>query len=180
MILSAVGLYGLVAWFVELRRREIGVRIAPKSSGIHSALLLLLDQSLDVAVHHILTTIVAAESFTAENNYTVKFQARRPWIFATSFFVDVPEGTASLRLDLASHSGRIKLLPIDGMIGQVLRQTDREKINALMRNIFLRLRSEHYGVPVVYLHTPYVGSKRLTKWNPGTVMYDLFIDELAR
>jgi peptide/nickel transport system substrate-binding protein len=69
---------------------------------------------------------------------------------------------------------------IDGMIGQVLRQTDREKINALMRNIFLRLRSEHYGVPVVYVHTPYVGSKRLTKWNPGTVMYDLFIDELAR
>jgi peptide/nickel transport system substrate-binding protein len=69
---------------------------------------------------------------------------------------------------------------IDEMIAQVLRQTDREKINALMRNIFTRLRSEHYGIPVVYLHTPYVASKKLAKWNPGTVMYDLFIDELAR
>ena len=68
---------------------------------------------------------------------------------------------------------------IDGMIAQVMRQTDREKINALMRNIFSRLRSEHYGVPVVYLHSPYATSKTLGKWNVGTVMYDLFIDQLA-
>jgi peptide/nickel transport system substrate-binding protein len=68
---------------------------------------------------------------------------------------------------------------IDGMIAQVLKQTDREKINALMRNIFQRMRSEHVAVPVVYLHTPYASSKALAKWNPGTVMYDFFVDELA-
>jgi len=68
---------------------------------------------------------------------------------------------------------------IDGMIAQVMRQTDRDKINALMRNIFTRLRSEHYGVPVVYVHSPYATSKTLGKWNPGAVMYDLFIDQLA-
>jgi peptide/nickel transport system substrate-binding protein len=68
---------------------------------------------------------------------------------------------------------------IDGMIAQVMRQTDRDKINALMRNIFARLRSEHYGVPVVYVHSPYATSKTLGKWNPGNVMYDLFIDQLA-
>jgi ABC-type transport system substrate-binding protein len=68
---------------------------------------------------------------------------------------------------------------IDGMIAQVMRQTDRDKINALMRNIFTRLRSEHAGVPVVYLHSPYATSKTLGKWDPGTVMYDLFFDELA-
>jgi peptide/nickel transport system substrate-binding protein len=68
---------------------------------------------------------------------------------------------------------------IDGMIAQVMRQTDRDKINALMRNIYARLRSEHYGVPVVYLHSPYATSKTLGKWNPGAVMYDLFLDELA-
>lgn len=69
---------------------------------------------------------------------------------------------------------------VDGMIAQILRQTDREKINILMRNIFTRLRSEHAGVPVVYVHSPYATSKTLGKWNPGSVMYDLFIDELAR
>jgi peptide/nickel transport system substrate-binding protein len=68
---------------------------------------------------------------------------------------------------------------IDGMIAEVMRSTDREKINSLMRNIFMRLRSEHYGVPVVYLHSPYATSKTLGRWNPGAVMYDLFIDELA-
>jgi hypothetical protein len=34
-------------------------------------------------------------------------------------------------------------------------------------------------VPVVYLHSPYASSKALAKWNPGSVMYDLFFDELA-
>jgi peptide/nickel transport system substrate-binding protein len=68
---------------------------------------------------------------------------------------------------------------VDGMIAQVMRQTDREKINTLMRNIFTRLRSEHSGVPVVYVHSPYAASKTLGKWNPGSVMYDLFLDQLA-
>jgi peptide/nickel transport system substrate-binding protein len=68
---------------------------------------------------------------------------------------------------------------IDGMIAQVMRQTDREKINALLRNVYARLRSEHLGVPVVYLHSPYATSKTLGKWNPGTVMYDFFLDDLA-
>jgi peptide/nickel transport system substrate-binding protein len=68
---------------------------------------------------------------------------------------------------------------VDGMIAQVMRQTDREKINTLMRNIFTRLRSEHSGVPVVYVHSPYAASKTLGKWNPGSVMYDLFLDNLA-
>ena len=68
---------------------------------------------------------------------------------------------------------------VDGMIAQVLRQTDREKINGLMRNIYTRIRSEHAGVPVVYLHSAYATSKTLGRWNPGTVMYDLFFDQLA-
>jgi peptide/nickel transport system substrate-binding protein len=68
---------------------------------------------------------------------------------------------------------------VDGMISQVMRQTDRDKINTLMRNVFTRLRSEHAGVPVVYLHSPYATSKTLGKWNPGSVMYDLFLDNLA-
>jgi hypothetical protein len=32
---------------------------------------------------------------------------------------------------------------------------------------------------VVSLHSPYAASKTLGKWNPGTVMYDFFLDELA-
>jgi peptide/nickel transport system substrate-binding protein len=69
---------------------------------------------------------------------------------------------------------------VDGMLAQVMRQTDREKINALMRNVYTRLRGEHHGLPIVFVHSPYAASKTLGKWNPGSVMYDLFLDELAR
>ena len=68
---------------------------------------------------------------------------------------------------------------VDGMIAQVIRQTDRDKINTLMRNIYTRMRSEHLGMPIVYLHSAYATGKKLGKWSPGTVMYDLFFDELA-
>jgi peptide/nickel transport system substrate-binding protein len=68
---------------------------------------------------------------------------------------------------------------VDGMIAQVLGQTDRDRINTLMRNIYTRIRSEHSGIPVVYLHSPYATSKTLGKWTTGSVMYDLFLDQLA-
>lgn len=68
---------------------------------------------------------------------------------------------------------------IEGMVSAVQRQTDRQKIDSLMRNIFTRLRSEHLGIPLVYLHTPYAAAKKITKWNPGSVMYDLNLDELV-
>jgi peptide/nickel transport system substrate-binding protein len=67
---------------------------------------------------------------------------------------------------------------VDQMVREVMRQTDREKVNNLMRQIYLRLRHEHLGIPLVYLHTPYASSKKITRWNPGSVMYDLNLDEL--
>ena len=67
---------------------------------------------------------------------------------------------------------------LGALVADVLRQTDRQKINALMQRIFLRMRSEHMGVPLVYLHTPFATSKAIPKWNPGAIMYDLNIDEL--
>jgi peptide/nickel transport system substrate-binding protein len=68
---------------------------------------------------------------------------------------------------------------VDGMIAQVIKQTDKDRAGALMRNIYTRIRSEHSGMPIAYLHSPYASSKGLGKWNPGSVMYDLFFDELA-
>jgi peptide/nickel transport system substrate-binding protein len=69
---------------------------------------------------------------------------------------------------------------LDRLVGAVLAETDREKVNNLMRSIFQRLRSEHLGIPLVYLHSAYATSKKISRWNPGSVMYDLNIDELVR
>jgi peptide/nickel transport system substrate-binding protein len=98
--------------------------------------------------------------------------ANRDWI-GTYALLEKMAYTASKLNDTANDA------EVDAMIAQVMRQTDREKINALMRNIYTRLRSEHAGVPVVYLHSAYATSKTLGKWNPGTVMYDLFLEQLA-
>ncbi len=44
----------------------------------------------------------------------------------------------------------------------------RQQISILMRNIFVRLRREHFDVT----------SKKITAWNPGSVMYKFNLDEL--
>ena len=49
LVLSAVGLYGLVAWFVELRRREIGVRMALGATAANVRLL-IVRQALGTAI----------------------------------------------------------------------------------------------------------------------------------
>ena len=66
------------------------------------------------------------------------------------------------------------LEPLGGYPGQARRVRQVIQLDG-----YTRLRSEHYGVPVVYLHSPYAASKSLGKWNPGTVMYDFFLDDLA-
>jgi len=80
----------------------------------------------------------------------------------------------------AAQTAAIRDAELDKLVGAVLAETDREKVNGLMRSIFQRLRSEHLGIPLVYLHSAYATSKKITRWNPGAVMYDLNIDELIR
>ncbi len=79
-----------------------------------------------------------------------------------------------------AKTAAIRDAELDKLVGAVLAETDREKVNGLMRSIFQRLRSEHLGIPLVYLHSAYATSKKITRWNPGAVMYDLNIDELIR
>jgi len=98
--------------------------------------------------------------------------ANRDWIGTYALLDKMAYGPSKL-------NDTVNDAEVDGMLAQVMRQTDRDKINTLMRNVYTRIRSEHYGVPVVYLHSAYATSKTLGKWNPGTVMYDLFIDHLA-
>ena len=98
--------------------------------------------------------------------------ANRDWIGTYALLEKMAYGPSKLN-DTANDP------EVDGMLAQVMRQTDRDKINTLMRNVYTRLRSEHVGVPVVNLHSPYATSKTLGKWNPGAVMYDLFLDNLA-
>jgi hypothetical protein len=88
---------------------RIPVRVAPTVAGMHSAQLQLVDLEADVPVHEVLATVVAAERFTPENGYTVRRTASIPWQSAHSVFVEVPRGTAALRIDLAVATGKVNV-----------------------------------------------------------------------
>jgi len=100
---------------------SVNVRIAPKTSGMHSAHLLLIDTKAGVPIHHVLNTVVAADQFTPANGFAVKYAERLPWPRAKSFFIDIPDGTASLRFDLAVKSGRVKLSTSDATLDNMYR-----------------------------------------------------------
>jgi peptide/nickel transport system substrate-binding protein len=96
--------------------------------------------------------------------------ANRDWVGAYAYIEKASSASSPLPT--------VRDAEIDGMVERVLTETDQEKINALMRNILLRLRSEHFGIPLVYLHTAYATSKKIGAWNPGQVLYDFNIEGL--
>ena len=68
---------------------------------------------------------------------------------------------------------------LEAMLKAIPGQTDEAKVNELMRKVYTRLRSESLGIGLVNVHTPYAVSKKLANWNPGSVMYDLNLDQLT-
>ncbi len=97
--------------------------------------------------------------------------ANRNWIGAYAIidkYANPKEATATM------HDPELEkiLLAIPG-------QVEQEKVNELMRQLYARLRSEHHGVGLLNVHTPYAVSKRLASWDPGSVMYDLNLDQLT-
>jgi predicted permease len=59
LLLSAVGLYGLVSWFVELRRREIGIRIAVGATS-RQVRTLIVKQAMAAALPGIVCGLLVA------------------------------------------------------------------------------------------------------------------------
>lgn len=64
LVLSAVGLYGLVSWFVELRRREIGVRLALGATAGHVRGL-VVRQALSTALPGMIAGLLVSAGLAA-------------------------------------------------------------------------------------------------------------------
>jgi putative ABC transport system permease protein len=63
LLLSAVGLYGLVSWFVVLRQREIGVRMALGASPVDIRVM-IVRQALRAALPGMIAGVAAAASLS--------------------------------------------------------------------------------------------------------------------
>lgn len=91
------------------------VRVAPGSTGAHSAVLNLDDTTTPGVEYQTLNTVVAAERFTPQNAYTVTTSGQIGRNQTQSFFYDVPEGAPAFKVDLqgggtTQGAGQIRFL----------------------------------------------------------------------
>ncbi|MDQ1739746.1 MAG: hypothetical protein QOE53_1398, partial [Pseudonocardiales bacterium] len=94
---------------------SLAVTVHPTSAGTHSAILNLDDPSTAGIDKQTLNTVVAAEQFTAANNYSVTHSGTIGRNQTTSFFFNVPANTPAFKVDLVGGgttpgAGQIRFL----------------------------------------------------------------------
>jgi Subtilase family/Bacterial pre-peptidase C-terminal domain len=85
------------------------VVINPKTAGVHSALLELVDRTRSYPVYQTMCTVVAAEQFTAPGNFTIKHEGQAEFPGWASYFFYVPAGASVFKVDMQVSSGNVKL-----------------------------------------------------------------------
>jgi subtilisin family serine protease len=95
--------------------KTLTVTVHPTSVGTHSAILNLDDPATVGIDKQTLNTVVAAEQFSAGNNFSVTHSGTIGRNQAISFFFNVPAGVPALKVDLAgggntSGAGQIRFL----------------------------------------------------------------------
>lgn len=86
------------------------VTIDVKSSGVHSAILNLDDDANGArSVYQVMNTVIAAEQFTAIQNFTVTRGGAAEYPTYTSYFFNVPENASAFKIDLEIHHGSVRL-----------------------------------------------------------------------
>jgi hypothetical protein len=96
---------------------QVHLEIMPEQVGIHSAQLYLIDKTTQLPVHALMTTVIAAEPFTAANGYRIEHREQKlSGALPGRYFLDVPPNISSLRVDAAVGGGRLQLMLIGGAL----------------------------------------------------------------
>jgi hypothetical protein len=85
------------------------IGVAPKESGVHSALLTFDHPSVPGHAHRMSALIVAAEGLDALNNFTIEKKSEVPRPEMRSWFYRVPEGVQSLRIEVDAPKRELQL-----------------------------------------------------------------------
>ena len=91
---------------------SVGVTIKAKTPGVHSAVLNLDEIHGLKAVHQVQTTVIAAEEFTAANEFKITHSATVQWMRGRSYFFYVPPATAALNVQVTLATGNASMLVI--------------------------------------------------------------------
>lgn len=86
---------------------NIPVHIQVGESGAYSAILDLIDPGIDVVIHSVMCTIIAAEQLTSDNGYSASVARTAPHPGNGLVFVNVRQGTAALRIQIKQKNGKL-------------------------------------------------------------------------
>ena len=93
---------------------QVAVTVEPTSSGVHSAVLNLDDPGTPGVEGQTMNTVVAAEAFSAGNNYSVTKTGTIGRNQSTSHFFAVPAGTPAFKVDMVgggdAGAGQVRFL----------------------------------------------------------------------
>jgi len=87
----------------------VTISVAPKTRGVHSAILTLDNAAVPGHAYRMLTTIVAPDVLDASNHYTVVTKTTVPRPEMRSFFYRVPAGVAALEVQLEVQKRGVQL-----------------------------------------------------------------------
>ena len=87
----------------------VTISVAPKTTGVHSAILTLDNSAVPGHAYRMLTTIVAPDVLDASNHYTVVTKTAVPRPEMRSFYYRVPAGAGALKVELELQKRGVQL-----------------------------------------------------------------------
>ncbi|HEY2964345.1 MAG TPA: S8 family serine peptidase [Pyrinomonadaceae bacterium] len=88
---------------------SLPVTIRVATAGAHSAIINLDDARGARSVYQVMNTVIAAEQFSANNNFTVVREGSAEYPGYSSFFFNVPKNSSAFRVDVRIQKGTIRL-----------------------------------------------------------------------
>lgn len=81
------------------------ISVYPHTSGVHSAVIVLLDQRYRTVVNRTLCTVVASETFSKGNHFTINHAGSVPHPGVRRYFFYVPSNTSVFAVDVQAIEG---------------------------------------------------------------------------
>jgi subtilase family protein len=88
------------------------ILISTKKVGIHSAILTLADARSSSVAYQVMNTVIAAEKFSPNNDYTITHKESVEYLDSKSYFFYVPPDTSVIDIGLTVTSGTGRLLAV--------------------------------------------------------------------
>lgn len=85
------------------------VAITAQTSGTHSAIINLDEPGGAHAIYQVMNTVIAAEQFKADENFTVTREGVAEYPGYATYFFAVPNNTSAFKVDVRAQSGTIRL-----------------------------------------------------------------------